>query len=184
MVIMPASPGEVPFTCLRCGHCCNRILITQDGVHMGLCLFPGEKKLFKKFPNATLPYIALRKPGHDRRQVVCYQLIQSPCPLYDAVTQTCMVYENRPTACKAYPFSAMHDGAYSLENTCGWARAEQVNLNYGETPVRPGADQNRAVSAMGDFFVKLHKRMRRTGYTQLIIFDVETHKWVDIGRVP
>jgi len=153
---------------------------------MGLCLLPGEKKLFKKFPNATLPYIALRKPGRDRRQVVCYQLIRSPCPLYDSTTQTCTVYEKRPTACKAYPFSAMYDGegAYSLESTCAWAQTERANINYGETPVRPGPEQNVAVSAMGDFFTKLNRRMRTTGYTQLIIFDAETRKWVDIGTVP
>lgn len=179
------TPNEIEFTCLRCGHCCNRIVILQDGVRMGLCLLPGEKKLFKRFPKTVLPYIALRKPGHSRRQVVAHQMIKSPCPLYDATAQTCTAYAKRPIACKAYPFSSyFFKAGYSLEANCAWAKTEQASIKFGETPIRAGKEQDAAATAMGEFFVSLNRRMRRTGYTQLAVFDSETRKWFDIGEVP
>lgn len=179
------TQNEIQFTCLRCGHCCKRIMILQDGVRMGLCLLPGEKKLFKKFPKAVLPYIALRKPGRDRRQVVAYQMVESPCPLYDDITQTCTVYENRPIACKSYPFSSYYfKVGYSLEANCAWAETERENITFGKTPIRAGREQDAATVAMGKFFAGLNRRMRRTGYTQLLVFDAETRKWNAIGQVP
>jgi len=177
---------EKRFSCLRCGQCCTRILIMQDGVRMGLALLPGEEKIFKPFPDAVLPYIALQKPGRPRKRIVAYQLVQEPCPMYDAATKTCTAYTKRPTICKAYPFSAMYNGGggYSIETSCTWIKAEKDSIEYGKTPMRAGEDQNVAVSAVADFFIGLNRRMRRTGYTQLLIFDAESLKWTGIGEVP
>ena len=182
---MMPTQTEVRFTCLRCGYCCNRIMILQNGVHMGLCLLPGEKKIFKAFPQSVLPYIALRKPGRPRRQIVAHQMIESPCPLYDATAQSCTAYAKRPIACKSYPFSSYYfKVGYSLESNCAWSKTEHESITYGETPIRAGSEQDAAVMAMGKFFVGLNHRMRRTGYTQLTVFDAETRKWLDIGEVP
>lgn len=152
---------------------------------MGLCLLPGEKKIFKAFPQSVLPYIALRKPGRTRKQrVVAYQMVESPCPLYDATTHSCTAYAKRPLACKSYPFSTYYfKVGYSLESNCAWAKAEHESINFGETPIRAGSEQDAAVQAIGEFFMGLNRKMHRTGYTQLIVFDAETRKWLAIGEV-
>lgn len=178
--------SDVKFVCRRCGHCCNRITIPRDGICIGVCLLPNEEKPFKRFPDAVLPYIALRKPGRRRMQIICHQMVQTPCPLYDAATKTCTGYAERPTACRAYPFSPLYDtnGGYSIETTCAWSKSEIDGIEYGKTPVNIGAEQDAAVLAMSNFFTGLNKRMRRTGYTQLILFDAESHKWIGVGEVP
>lgn len=177
---------EKQFACLQCGHCCNRILIMRDGVRMGLCLLPGEEKLFDAFPDAVLPYMALQKPGRPRMRIVAHQLVHEPCPLYDAATKTCTEYAKRPVTCKAYPFSLMYGtgGAFSIETTCTWIQAERDGIEYGKTKMQIGADQNMGVHAMEAFFMSLHDRMRRTGYTRLIMFDAGTREWRAVGEVP
>ena len=168
-----------------CGHCCNRIIVSQDTGCAGLCLLPGEEAIFAAFPHAVLPYLALQKPGRTRKRIVAHQMVQEPCPLFDAATKTCTIYSKRPTTCKAYPFSPVYEvgGTYSIEGTCTWVKTEQDGIEYGKTSVRAGEDQNIAVQALENFFIGLNKRMRRTGYTQLLIFNVESREWLGVGEV-
>jgi len=169
------------FECLRCGHCCNRIRITHQGVAQGLSLLPGEEKLFTAFPDAIMPYTAIRqpRPGKSRIKIICYQMVQEPCPLYDPITKTCTQYEKRSMVCRAYPFSS---GGASIESTCRWRKAQ--TLKYGETTVIRGKEQERGESEMTSFFMGLKQRMRRTVYTKLLMFDIQLREWVQIeGKV-
>ena len=167
---------NLTFECRRCGHCCERIVIETDGTYHGLCLLPGEKKLFAEFPDAVMPYIGLRKPGRSLIKVVAHQMVQAPCPLF--VAGCCTRYDDRPTACRAYPFSCLRDGV-SLEMTCPWSKSH--DFERGRTQVRPGADQDAGAAKMKAFFVGLNRKMRRTGYTRLMMFDVAAAKWVEIS---
>lgn len=153
---------------------------------MGLCLLPGEEKLFEAFPGAVMPYIALQKPGRKRKRIQTHQLVQEPCPLYDAATKTCTVYENRPMICKAYPFSHVpgDGGAYSIETTCTWVKAERDTIDYGTTPGRAGTDQDVGAIGVASFFTSLRDRMRKTGYTQLLVLDLETRNWRVVCEAP
>lgn len=164
---------------MNCGHCCERIVVKQLDISVGLCLLPGEKTLFKAFPDAVEPYIGLRKPGRNRIKIVCHQMLQAPCPLYDPVTRTCTQYEKRPVACIAYPFSPMHDG-YSVEATCTWAKRESIE--FGITSIHAGAEQDAAVAKLDSFFAGLSQRMRRGGWTVLVMFDVHSMSWVEIFK--
>ncbi len=165
------------FECLRCGQCCNRIRIDHLGIAQGLSLLPGEEKLFAAFPDAILPYTAIRKPrqGKSRIKIICYQMVQEPCPLYDPDTKTCTQYKKRPMVCREYPFSS---GGTSLEANCGWKKAEVIK--YGETAVIRGKEQIKGELEMTAFFKGLNQRMRRTGYTKLLMFDINRHEWVQI----
>lgn len=169
---------SLTFECRRCGHCCNRIVVETDGSHLGLCLLRGEEKLFAAFPDAVLPYIGIRRPGRLRIRTVTHQMVQAPCPLLGA--EGCTRYADRPTACQAYPFTSLLDGV-SLEMTCPWSRSLQ-GIEPGRTQVRPGDEQDAGVAKMKDFFVGLRRRMRRTGYTRLMMFDVVTAEWVEIVK--
>lgn len=165
------------FECLRCGNCCNRIRIDQFGIAQGLSLLPGEEKLFAAFPDAILPYTAIRQPrsGKSRIKIICYQMVQEPCPLYDPDTKTCTQYEKRPMVCREYPFSS---GGTSLEANCGWKKAESIK--YGETAVIRGKEQEKGESELVSFFMGLNLRMRRTGYTKLLMFDIKLREWVQL----
>jgi len=165
------------FECLRCGHCCKRIRIDHCGIAQGLPLLPGEEKLFAAFPDAILPYTAIQNPKKrkSRLKVVFYQMVQEPCPLYDPSTKTCTQYDKRPAACRAYPFS---EGGTSIESNCGWANAETIK--YGETSVIIGDAQDKAYLEITSFFIALNARMRRTGYTQLLMFDITLREWVQL----
>jgi len=147
------------------------------GSHSGLCLLPGEKKLFAAFPDAVMQYIGIRKPGRSRIKVVAYQMVQSPCPLF--VAGSCTRYADRPVACRAYPFSCLRDGV-SLEMTCPWSKSYD-HLEMGVTQIRAGGVQYAAAAKMKAFFIGLHRRMQRTGYTRLMMFDVVTAEWVEIS---
>lgn len=169
------------FECLRCGHCCERIIVEGlGGIKFGLCLFPGEQKLFDAFPDALLPYIGLRKrAGKLRVETICYQMIQAPCPLYDPVSRTCTRYDERPSVCRSYPFSGMGDG-YSLEQHCSWAK-ELGEVEFGKTVLRAGDVADAAIVDKQHFFMSLHQRMQRTG-ERMVFYDMGSGGWVEPVR--
>lgn len=168
------------FECMRCGCCCNRIIVDYQGMTQGLSLLPGEEKLFAEFPDTILPYLAIRQPRRrkSRIKIVSYQLVGEPCPLYDPAKNACKQYEKRPAVCRAYPFSA--DGV-SVESNCRWEKSETIE--YGKTAIIKGAEQEKAASELKSFYMGLNQRMHRTGYTKLLMFDVNSHTWAQIEVV-
>lgn len=165
------------FECLRCGHCCERIIVEGlGGIKFGLCLFPGEQKLFDAFPDALLPYIGLRKrAGKLRVETICYQMIQAPCPLYDPVSRTCTRYDERPRVCMGYPFSGIGDG-YSLEQHCSWVK-ELGEVELGKTVMRAGSVPDAAIVDDQSFFISLDQRMKRTG-ERMVFYDMSNDVWL------
>lgn len=165
------------FECLKCGRCCERIVIEQEGIPVGLCLLPGEQKVFEAFPGVVVPYVGLRKrAGKLRVEVVCYQMVQAPCPLYDRTRRQCTIYSHRPATCRAYPFSNIYNG-YSVEQHCRWVKELGV-VKPGETVVRGGDAQDEAVIEINHFFNSLHERMQRTG-DRMVFYDVSSGVWLE-----
>lgn len=167
------------FKCLECGACCERIFVCTDGVNLGLFLYPGDETLFAGFPDAVVPALGIKKPGRSRVKTVCYQLVIEPCPLYDPVLKRCTRYSHRPMVCKSYPFSFTMEGGYSVEMLCSWSKAQQ-DVEFGETMITAGAGQNLAAAQLVSFYIDLSCRMRRTGYTHLMMYDVKREAWVDV----
>jgi Fe-S-cluster containining protein len=143
---------------------------------------PGEEKLFAEFPDAIQPYAAIRDPRHRklRLKVVSYQMVQEPCPLHDPDARTCTRYDERPGVCRAYPFSA---NGTQIEANCGWHNSVRQQLHYGETAVIHGKEQASAEHHTNLFFMTLHKRMQRTGRTQLLLYDIALPEWVQLKAV-
>lgn len=169
------------FECLRCGRCCERIVVEGlDGLRVGLCLFPGEEKLFEAFPDAIMPYIGLRKrAGKPRVEIICYQMIQAPCPLYDPIGKTCTRYDERPSVCRSYPFLRMGDGC-SLEQHCAWVK-ESDEMGLGKTLLRAGDVADAAATEEESFFMSLHQRMQRTG-ERMLFYDMSNDVWLEPVR--
>ncbi len=170
------------FECLRCGRCCNRIRVESGGLTQGLSLLPGEETLFAEFPGAIMPHVAIRNPRHQKTcmKVVNSQMVQEPCPLYDPDARTCTQYDKRPVVCRAYPFSF---GGTQIEANCGWHDSVQLKIQYGETAVTHGAEQAIAEQQTNSFFMALHKRMQRTGRTQLLMYDIALNEWIQLEGV-
>jgi len=147
----------------------------------GLCLLPGEEDLFDEFPGSILPYIGLRgRAGKPRIEVISYQMVWSPCPLYDASNKTCTRYDERPVNCRSYPFSRMRDG-YSLEQYCDWVK-EQGDHVVGETQVFAGDCADSAISECDDFFISLWKHREITGEI-LVFYDArDDGSWIQPVR--
>jgi len=166
------------FECLKCGRCCERIVVKgTGGIYVGLCLLPGEQKLFEAFPDAIMPYIGLRKRAGKRRvEIICYQMVQAPCPLSDPVNKTCTLHDERPSVCRSYPFSGMYDG-YSLEQHCSWVK-ELGEVEIGKTVLRAGAVQDAAIAETESFFMSLDQRMQRTG-ERMLFYDMSNDVWLE-----
>lgn len=165
---------DLVFECLGCGACCNRILIPYNELTIGLALLPGEEDMFDPYPGAVKPYLGLRRmrgKGHNA-EIVCYQMVQEPCPLH--VMKRCTRYEDRPMACREYPFSNS-PCSNSLERHCTWVKAHDIE--YGTTSVRMTPGMHSAMLRVNSFFQSLHDRMQRERST-LIMFDVATDEWV------
>ncbi|MEA3338590.1 MAG: YkgJ family cysteine cluster protein, partial [Chloroflexota bacterium] len=140
------------------------------GAYFGLCLFPGEERLFEAFPDAIVPYIGLRnRAGKPRVEIICYQMIKAPCPLYDTINKVCNRYDDRPRVCRSYPFSGLSDG-YSLEQHCSWVKV-LGEVEFGKTMLRAGAVSDAAIADDHSFFISLNERMQRTG-ERLLIYDM------------
>ncbi len=148
----------------------------------GLCLLPGEEDLFDEFPGSVLPYLGMRgRAGKPRIDVISYQMVRSPCPLYDASNKTCTRYDERPSSCRSYPFSHMRDG-YSLEQHCRWVK-EQGDTVVGETRLFAGDCADSAILECDDFFASLCKRRDRTGEL-IVLYDARDEGvWVQPVRV-
>ena len=165
------------FECLKCGHCCERIICEGlDGIYFGLCLFPGEEAVFEAFPDALAPYIGLRgRAGKPRVEIICYQMVQEPCPLYDTVNKTCTRYDERPSVCRSYPFSGLC-GGYSLEQHCSWVK-EFGDVEPGKTVLRAGDVADTAIADDQSFFMSLDERMQRTG-ERMLFYDTSNDVWL------
>ena len=165
------------FECLKCGHCCERIICEGlDGIYFGLCLFPGEEAVFEAFPDALAPYIGLRgRAGKPRVEIICYQMVQEPCPLYDTVNKTCTRYDERPRVCRSYPFSGLC-GGYSLEQHCSWVK-EFGDVEPGKTVLRAGDVADTAIADDQSFFMSLDERMQRTG-ERMLFYDTSNDVWL------
>jgi len=177
MQVWTVCMPDLTFECQGCGCCCNRIRIQHFGMTIGLALLPGEEDLFNVYPGAVKPYMGLRRmrgKGHNA-ELVCYQMVQDPCPLYDRILKRCTRYEDRPMACREYPFSN-NPSLCDMERHCTWFKSQDA-VTFGETSVMMAPGQNAAMIRINSFFLSLHDRMKKER-SMLVMFDVATDEWV------
>ena len=94
------------FRCLRCGQCCT--------VGIGIALLPKDVRTIKglsyklgiarsKFRDLTYTKDGLR-------------YIKYPCPFYK--DNECIIYNDRPLACRVYPLSVLKNKGIFIHNQC------------------------------------------------------------------
>lgn len=170
--------ADLVFECHRCGCCCNRILIPYRGITVGLSLLPGEEHLFESCPGAVKPYMGLRRmrgKGYNV-EVVCYQMVQQPCPLYDRILNRCTRYEDRPMVCREYPFSN-DPSSSTVEQHCTWVKSNESL--FDKTPIQMEPGQQSAIIRINSFFLSLHDLMVRER-SMLVMLDSATDEWAII----
>lgn len=90
------------YECQRCGKCCSSLLQPDRGIIRGLSLLPDEVDLFPE--ELVKPYLGIgRRPHESGFTVIAYQLSVEDCPKYRE--KLCIIYEERPTTCRQFPFS-------------------------------------------------------------------------------
>jgi len=176
MQVWTVCMSDLAFECQGCGNCCNRIRIQSHDMTLGLALLPGEEDLFNVYPGAVKPYMGLRRmrgKGYNI-EVVCHQMVREPCPLYDKILKRCTRYEDRPMACREYPFSS-DPSTHAIERHCTWVKSHD-DIVFGETQVQMTPGQNTAMIRINSFFLSLHDRMQGEHF-MLVMFDVANDTW-------
>jgi Fe-S-cluster containining protein len=166
----------IKFECTHCGDCCTKILRKELGVNVGMYLRFSEIRLFNHYPLITKPYIGIGTIGSKRPQkILCYQLAVEPCPFYSQETKNhCTKYDQRPIACKAYPF-AYCNGKTTIDEQCTWFKMN--NIAIGDV-VNTGYIRYAAEIALD--FIK-YSSSKMPDSPVLMIFDVLKKEWVKFG---
>ena len=86
------------FKCLKCGDCCKSLRSTKI---KGLLIQPHELDLFPR-EHVELCLGKGKSPNHSQFVIWAFQLIDDTCP--HLKENRCMIYDNRPIFCRAYPF--------------------------------------------------------------------------------
>ncbi|MFA5056273.1 MAG: YkgJ family cysteine cluster protein [Dehalococcoidia bacterium] len=82
------------FMCLRCGQCCNGIILHEKGI----AITSRELNRLKRYRKAKV----LRQMLLTRNDGTL--ALKLPCPFYNEHKKpTCTIYEDRPSICKTYP---------------------------------------------------------------------------------
>jgi len=136
-------------------------------------LFPDEVKLFKKIN--IKPCLAIGKSlTHGSFKILTYQLTENMCPHFQE--NSCTIYQERPLACKAYPFVTSDnlekaDLAFSLD--CTFIKESMVK--YGGTHKFAHC---KSIEAKLDLTEKLQDyNILRNRKSRKWIYNLKTEKW-------
>lgn len=122
------------FKCLRCCCCCTNLLHKEKGKVMGLSLLPEEATLFPS--EHIFPSIGIGKYGQPKR-IIAYQLDLNECPYLQG--QQCSIYERRPLACRAYPFTLIlaRTPRFLIDENCKWFKEKVVSNGLEKKVLTP-----------------------------------------------
>jgi uncharacterized protein len=118
-----AITAERPWPCRKgCAACCERLAAAPQ-------LTEPEWQLLQT-GLASLP----KEVRHEVAQRIKSLPDQAPivCPLLDRVSQSCLVYEQRPAACRTYGFYVERDrGLYCAQIEAGVEAGEYEGVTWG-----------------------------------------------------
>lgn len=162
------------FTCQECGKCCHGLLLRDHGILRGLTLLPEETVHFPE--EHVKPYLGVGKRPYDPRfNIVAYQLTTSICP--HLVDEKCIIYPNRPSTCRQYPFSLDPDPAegtlLGVDMNCP-AAVELINASDGilAFPERDSAEKLLTL-----------KQLAAENPRKAWLYDLDTGKWVRYDKL-
>lgn len=163
------------FECHRCGICCENLLKRGS---RGLLLFPNEVKFFPE--NIMQPCLGKgRSPKHKNFKILAFQLNETRCPHYQ--DSSCKIYNQRPIACQAYPYSfALTDARaqqylFQVDPEC---TAIIESKKSGELTERMSVTENVEITAakeIGAWMIDFKKG--KYDKRKQWIFNLKTKKW-------
>jgi Fe-S-cluster containining protein len=147
------------FHCIQdCSDCCinRQYYPSVDYGKIGVLLLPEEKMEIENLAESykinitILPRIGIgiNKKSNGPRQVIAYQLMGSNidgdyCPFLDIKSNNrsphggfnCVIYNERPLSCQAYPALKENNTVVELDCNCKFScqYSKQVNINFLDT---------------------------------------------------
>jgi Fe-S-cluster containining protein len=109
------------FRCLRCGKCCT--------MGIGIALLPKETRRLKEIVPSRLG-ISLSQFKELTYTKDGGRYIKYPCPFYK---DGCIIYTDRPLACRMYPLSILKNKGVFISNRCASIRKTYGDLCEQET---------------------------------------------------
>jgi Fe-S-cluster containining protein len=111
------------FKCLKCGRCCHEIPESEEKAYKRIPLFPEEADKMEglaKERNIELHLIEdLVFPDIKNKKIIVltWRILLDDhggcCPFYSK-TQGCIIHENKPLACQAYPLAVKTEDAFNM----------------------------------------------------------------------
>jgi len=96
----------IRFKCLKCGYCCAHLINETSLGKLGIFLLPQERGWFPQETIIPLYGAGLKGKRRLRPQVIyAFQSTLKRCPWFDERSHLCLIYEHRPSVCRAYPLS-------------------------------------------------------------------------------
>ena len=94
------NPKVFYWKCLRCGECCRHLTSKR----FGMPLLPEEAWRLQHLAKRLGVTVNIKPLASDGFRVTLYQMADEVCPFLSG--NRCMIYEQRPIACRAYPLRA------------------------------------------------------------------------------
>jgi Fe-S-cluster containining protein len=126
-MLISLANWEISFNCLKCGNCC-RSIITPD--HLGIFLFPKEAKKLRRLAekrNLKLTIYPQQGFTYEHKKTIkpdiiySYQIADKVCPFLIEEKNRCSIYEDRPSACRAFPVLTTIP-VINLIPECNWVK--------------------------------------------------------------
>ena len=108
-MLVPREVRNVP----QCtGECCEDFTLVENGEPLSWAKWDGGSG----FPPDDLASLAIKGQRDGRFE----------CSRFDSETKLCKDYENRPQACRDFPYQALQEGKVSNEcRHCGYCSSER-----------------------------------------------------------
>jgi Fe-S-cluster containining protein len=153
--------------------------LTEEGVHSGLALFPGETDLFPS--NVVFPFRGVGgKPQNGEFKIVMFQLGANTCPHLDTeMTEVrCRIYEDRPLICRCFPFhpiSSLDGDVIAItDQDC---RFVQLSQGKNESTTSVSKDLDIEDPATETACLELISRMKPIARGTVWVLDLESKTW-------
>jgi len=165
------------FKCLRCGTCCNNLIVESSyGTQKGLIIFP-EERLFPT--EVVFPFFGVGKMPEDKYfRIVTYQVNARTCPhLKRNKLAMCNIHERRPLVCRAFPFKYQGNPFNVMECRLAVYR-ECLFVQKSKLPSPKKIDAPIEKKAAEQMLWKMSIRKGTQWY-----FDLKEKEWIPIAEI-
>ena len=167
-------------SCLKCGKCCKSLIEEHEGLCQGIFLFPEEAIKLEKIGKQKgidvkiVPKDGVSKFGSITPEIIfSFQFEDDLCPFFDEKTNSCSIYDDRPTTCRAYPIVLCYK---YLMLTSDCSSVEDRKTNGFRYKVESFADSAMNYSIFVVNWIQKHVNSENADL--LWYFDLKTKSWM------